>query len=306
MTTKTKPQNAFAVSMFDAIKSSLKGKDSSNANANFRDILRFEVGNTYLVRLLPNKKNPEKTFYHYFNHGWVSTATGKFMSVLCPQTYGETCPIDQERFKVWRDGTDQQKESVRPLKRRENWMVNVLVISDPTNSENEGKVKILRYGSQLNKIIDAAINGDDAKEYGAKIFDLSENGCTFRIKAESISENTRNWTTYTSSRFLPASEIPGMTEEKITEIDNSLHDLESMEERKSYAELKEMLSTHFYGNVEVDEEETPAPAATVVDEDDDDKIDLTPVGEEHEEVSETPTPAKAEDDQKLDDLLKDL
>ena len=298
MTTKPKPKNAFAVSMFDAIKSSLKQKDNPNVNANFRDILRFEVGNTYLVRLVPNIKNPEKTFFHYFNHGWTSLATGQFLSALCPSTYGEACPIDQERFKIWRNGTDQEKDSVRPLKRRENWMVNVYVISDPTNPENEGKVKILRYGAQLNKKIDAAINGDDAEEFGAKIFDLSENGCTFRIKAESISENARNWTNYTDSRFLPNSEIPGMTDEKIKEIHSSIHNLESMEERKSYGDLKEMLNTHFYAKIEMDAPAEPEPK-------DDDEIDLTP-SEETEEVDETPAAAPSEDNQNLDKLLAEL
>src|SRR5436190_23867944 len=138
MSTKTK--NTFAVSMFDTIKSSLKQKEATG-NVNFRDIIKFESGNTYLVRLVPNVKSPEKTFFHYFNHGWNSLATGKYFSVLCPSTGGEPCPICQERFRIWRSGTDEEKEAARDLKRKENWLVNVYVISDPTNSENEGKVK---------------------------------------------------------------------------------------------------------------------------------------------------------------------
>lgn len=307
-TTKTKSKNPFAKSMFEAIKSSLATKDATGGNTNFRDILRFESGNTYLIRLVPNIKNPEKTFYHYFNHGWNSLATGKFMSMLCPSTYGETCPIDQERFKIWRNGTEEEKNAIRPLKRKEAWMVNAYVISDPTNPENEGKVKIMRYGAQLNKIIEAAINGDDADEFGAKIFDLSENGCTFRIKAEPISENARSWTNYTSSRFLSSSEIPGMTDDKIKEIYGAIHDLESMEERKSYGELKDAMNTHFYQKISAEptavatKTETPEVA-------DEDELDLTPTKTSSNNVVDESQadPGQTDDsNQKLDELLADL
>jgi len=296
-------KNTFAPSMFESIRDSLKNSDNKN-NQSFRDILKFETGKTYLVRIVPNIKTPELTFFHYFNHGWTSFATGQFMSALCPSTYGETCPIDQERFKIWRNGTDQEKLMANAIKRKENWMCNVYVISDPTNPENQGKVKILRYGRQLHKIIDAAINGDDIVEYGAKIFDLTETGCTLRIKVETVAEGKKSWPTYASSRFLSPSEIEGMTEEKIQDIYGQLHDLEKVESRKTFEEIKEMLNTHYHVKINSNDPDWSINKKSeniIMDEGDDadDKIDMSPVKDPQKDAETT-------NDAAVEDLLRDL
>ena len=54
--------NVITSSMFESIKSALVKNNTQSKN---KDILKVEVGNTYTVRLLPNVKNPEKTFFHY-------------------------------------------------------------------------------------------------------------------------------------------------------------------------------------------------------------------------------------------------
>ena len=128
-------------------------------------------------------------------------------------------------------------------------MVNVYVVSDPKNPENNGTIKVLRYGRQLNKIIESAISGDDAAEYGAKIFDLSENGCNLRIKAELVSDKpgAPKYPTYTASKFLSPSAIEGLDEDKINSTYNNIYDLQTFLDHKSAEELKEVINVHFYG-----------------------------------------------------------
>jgi hypothetical protein len=232
----------FNPSMFDSIKESLLKKSTSSS---FQDFLKLEIGKTYLVRLLPTIENLDRTFYHYFNHIWKSLSTNELVSVLCPSTYGERCPIDEYRFKVYRSGSDSEKEQSKLLRRNENWLVNVYVISDPTNPENEGKVKTLRYGKQLNKIIRDALDGDDAEHFGHRVYDLTSAGCTFRIKVE---ENEGGYASYVSSKFLPASPVPNLTsEEKINEIYDSVKDLDSVYEHKSYEQIQQLLDVHYFG-----------------------------------------------------------
>ena len=169
-------------SMFASIKDALaKPAQGSSTTSN---IMRLKTGNTYVLRLVPNAKEPSKTFFHYYSHGWVSEATGQFQSAISPQTWGERDPIAEARYKISRTGTEEEKESARALNRKENWLINVYVAKDPDNPENEGKVKILRFGRQLHKIIMEAIEGEDADEFGAKIFDFSKNGCNLKIKVE--------------------------------------------------------------------------------------------------------------------------
>jgi len=230
--------------MFDSIKESLLKKTTSSS---FQDFLKLEIGKTYLVRLLPNVENLDRTFFHYYNHIWKSLSTNELVSVLCPTTYNERCPIDEYRFKVYRTGTDSEKEQSKLLRRNENWLVNVYVISDPTNSENEGKVKTLRYGKQLSKIIKEALDGDDAKYFGHRVYDLTSQGCTFRIKVE---ENEGGYASYTSSKFLPAGSIPGIddkNEDKINEIYDSVKDLDTVYEHKTYDQIQQLLDIHYFG-----------------------------------------------------------
>lgn len=228
--------------MFESIRESLQKKVTSSS---YQDFLKLEIGKTYVVRLLPNIENLDRTFFHYFNHMWTSLSTNQLTSVLCPSTYGERCPIDEYRFKVYRSGSESEKEQSKILHRNTNWLVNVYVVSDPTNPENEGKIKILRYGKQLNKVIVDATEGDDVQYFGHRVFDLSANGCSLRIK---VDKNEGGYASYTSSKFLPANTIIGVSEsaDTMNNIYDNVKALDKVFETKSYDEVQHLLDTHYF------------------------------------------------------------
>jgi len=254
----------FTQNMFDAIKTSLSNKNSENS---FKEIMKFEPGKTYLVRLVPNVSEPKNTIYHYYHHSWKSLATGQFVTTLCPSTYGESCPIDSYVLKTYNVGSTEDKARLKEITRKENWMVNAYVISDPTNSENEGKVKVIRYGKELAKIINNAIDGDDADEFGARIFDVAD-GCTFKIKCESRSASfgggNRMMTTYTSSKFMAPSKLDGVDQRKLDEIFNSVHDINKFSKPKSSSELQRMLDQHYFCISDVENTESSLNEETVI------------------------------------------
>jgi len=86
------------MSMFESIKGALAS--SSEGKSKFSEIMQTKPGNTYTVRLLPDGKSPVDTFFHYYNMGWNSFATGQYVQALSPQTFGERCPINEERFRL--------------------------------------------------------------------------------------------------------------------------------------------------------------------------------------------------------------
>lgn len=260
----------FNANMFESIKSALESAKTKQGGSKYKEILKLDAPATYVVRLLPNVKNPKETFLHYYHHGWNSIATGQYVNVASPSTWGERCPVSELYFKILRDGTDEEKARAKAnISRKENWMVNVYVVSDPKNAENNGTIKVLRYGRQLNKIIEAAISGDDSDEFGAKVFDLGPNGCNLRIKAELVSDKpgAPKYPTYTASKFLSPSEIEGLDETKISEIYESIHDLNGFVEHKSAAEIQQFIQTHFYGTEQADEADVKATVAEVEEED---------------------------------------
>jgi len=251
-------------SMFEAIKQSLSSsKNEGGGNGLYKEILKFVAGNTYQVRLVPNPNSPKETIFHHYTHGWNSNATGKYVTAMCPTTFGDTCPIDAYYLKTYRNGTDSEKEAAKVLSRKEGWLVNVYVISDPTNPENEGKVKILRYGRELAKIIESALEGDDASEFGVeKVFDVLS-GSTLRIKCENRTEKGRavsKMVTYASSKFLSPSSLD-LEEEDLEKIYESVHDLKAVNKQTTSAEMQRLLDEHFFnlttGSVAEEDEEEP-------------------------------------------------
>jgi len=280
--------STFNTSMFQSIKDALASSESKGS-ATFNEIMQTKVGNTFTVRLLPFAKDPSKTFFHYYNHGWNSFATGQYVQTLSPQTFGERDPIAEERFKVLRTGSEEDKEKMSAVRRLEKWLVNVYVIDDPANPDNNGKVKILRYGKQLQKIITEAIEGEDAEEFGPRIFDLGSEGVNFKIKVEQQGD----FPTYVSSRFTTAGKID-LSEDQQKDIYDGVFDLNEVFTLKSYDELKEMFNEHYYCKTGDEVQETSAPTPT-------------------ETPAETPTEPEpvavggndsVEED--IDDLLKDL
>ena len=275
--------STFNTSMFQSIKDALASSESKGS-ATFNEIMPTKVGNTYTVRLLPYAKDPSKTFFHYYNHGWNSYATGQYVQTLSPQTFGERDPIAEERFRVLRTGSEEEKEKMKAIRRLEKWLVNIYVVDDPANPDNNGKVKILRYGKQLQKIITEAIEGEDAEEFGPRIFDLGDDGVNFKIKVEQQGD----FPTYVSSRFTTAGKI-NLQEDKQKDIYDNGFDLNEVFTLKSYDDLKEMLNEHYYCKTEEAETATiaPEPAAT--------PTEPEPVGVVNDTVEED-----------IDDLLKDL
>jgi hypothetical protein len=225
--------------MFESIKSALAKNPSQSRN---KDILKLEVGNTYTVRLIPNIKDPAKTFFHYYTFGWTSFCTGQYVAAVSPSTFGAKDPIAETRYRLLRAGTEDEKNKAKSVLRAEKWLVNAYVINDPVNSENNGKTMIIRYGKQLHKIIMDAIEGEGSEDLGARIFDLSDKGCNLKIKVEQQGD----YPTYVSSKFMMPKAVEGLDKSKIDDVYKNIYDLESVFTVKSYDELKQMLDEHFF------------------------------------------------------------
>lgn len=224
--------------MFAAIQGSFDKGDKQSVD--YSNILKFEIGKTYKLRLMPYVDDPSETFFHYIEFGWTSKATDNYVSAISPSTAGEPCPISE----VWRKGF-QNKLNTSGIRRREQWMVNVYVVDDPSHPENNGTVKIFRYGKQIDKIIQQALQGDLSDELGKSIFDLSSNGYDFIVRCEKQQE----FPNYSNSSFARrASALPGIgdDENKIVELYGKVFKLKEMFKIKTYGALQKMLDEHYY------------------------------------------------------------
>lgn len=277
----------FNSNMFQSIKAALS-KDEDKVSGLYTEILKTTAGNTYTIRLLPYSKDPSKTFFHHYTHGWNSFATGKYVQALSPTTFNERDPISEERFRAMRTGTEDEKSRMGAVRRSEKWLVNVYVIDDPSNPDNNGKVKILRYGKQLQKIIMEAIEGEDSEEYGEKIFDLGSEGVNFKVKVEQQGD----YPTYVASRFTTTNKLK-LSEDEQKAIYDSTYDLTKVNSIKSYDELKQMIDDHIYVRTD---------AAPATESQSQSRISSPVI--ERRTVSQPVVETSVEDD--IDELLKDL
>lgn len=231
----------FTTSMFESIKEALANSEkSSGGNGLYREILKFKAGNTYVLRLLPNINSLKDSFYHYYVHGWNSFSTGEYVSAVSLQTIGQTDPIAVERFRIKKNGSEEEKAKAEQVKWQEQWFVNVYVVDDPVTPENNGTVKVMRFGKKLNKLVMSAISGDDSDEFGPRVFDLSANGCNLKLKAEKQGE----YVSYDSSRFTSPTDL-GLSEDRQKEIYNSIHELAAINPLKSEDEIIQIWKKHF-------------------------------------------------------------
>lgn len=284
---------AFTSNMFESIKSALT-KETPSASNKYKDILKTSVGNTYTVRLLPNVKDPSKTFFHYYSYTWKSFSNGQLVNVTSPATWGKRDIIAEERYRILRTGTEEEKAKAAAFNRSESWFVNVYVVNDPVNEENNGQVKVLRFGRQLHKIIMDAMQGEEAADFGPRIFDLSPNGCNFRIKVEKQGD----YPTYVSSKFALPKEIPGLDEDDYQGVYNKTFDLESFVTLKEDSEIRQLIDTHYYG-IEVNDVEPQAIKETVEE--------VIPAPTKSAPVKEEKkTPSSPLSDDTIEDLLKGL
>jgi hypothetical protein len=275
--------------IFQSIKNALS-KDTNNSSLG--EIIKMEPGNTYTVRLLP-AKDADKTFFHYYQHGWNSFANGQYVGALSLQTFGERDPIAEERYRIIRTGSDADKKKAETIKRAEKWLVNVYVVNDPVTPENNGKVKIMRYGKQLHTIIQDAISGESAEDFGPRVFDLGPNGVNLKVKVEKQGE----YPSYVTSKFAMPSEIKDLTEEKAKKVYESVFDLTKVFQVRSTDELKQMLAEHFYcvDTKATDDVEEEAPVVKPVA-----KVQSKP------EVKPAAKRASVDDEDEVEKLLADL
>jgi hypothetical protein len=122
---------------------------------------RDDQGNGFaIIRFLPTGAETPP-FVKYFTHRFKGI-NGWFWH-NCRTTFDEDCPCCElnrtviEPHGSWDATPDRDKQIVRNRKRAMYFTSNILVVSDPTNPENEGKVFLFRYGSKIMDKIKGAI-----------------------------------------------------------------------------------------------------------------------------------------------------
>lgn len=204
-----------------------------------------KAGNGYAVlRFLPAPKGEEMPWARVWSHGFQGP-TGKWYIENSLTTIGKPDPVSEMNNELWNSGSEANKEIARKQKRRLSYVVNVLVVSDPAHPENEGKVKLFKFGKKIFDKIKDAMQPEFPGDEPVNPFDFWK-GANFKLKIRKY-EGYRN---YDKSEFESPSALFEGDEAKLEEIwgtEASLVDFTDARHFKSYEELKKKLDSVLSG-----------------------------------------------------------
>ena len=213
-----------------------KAESNSYDDDRFWKPTRDKAGNGFaVIRFLPAQEGEDLPWVRYWDHGFKGP-TGLWYIENSLTSIGQQDPVSEMNSVLWNSGRDEDKAIARERKRRLHYVSNVLVISDPSNPENEGKVFLYKFGKKIfDKVMDV-MQPQFADEEPVNPYDFWE-GADFKVKIRKV----EGWINYDKSEFSAPSALHGGDDERIEEVYNKLYSLQDFmkpENYKSYDELK--------------------------------------------------------------------
>ena len=226
-----------------------------------------KAGNGYAVlRFLPSGEGQELPWVRYWDHGFKGP-TGLWYIENSLTSIGQPAPVGELNSRLWNSGVESDKDKARDQKRRLHYVVNMLVLQDPSNPTNEGKVFLYKFGKKIfDKIMDS-MQPEFADESPVNPFDFWE-GADFKLKIRNV-EGYRN---YDKSEFAAPTALYDADDTKLEAVYNQLHDLSEFSDPKNYksydelkAKLARVLGEEAVGGgaptvVQMNQMNEPAPA----------------------------------------------
>jgi len=197
-----------------------------------------KAGNGYaVIRFLPPPRGEELPWVRIWNHGFQGP-TGKWYIENSLTTIGKPDPVSELNNELWNSGSEANKEIARKQKRRLSYICNVYVVSDPANPQNEGTVKLFKFGKKIFDKIKDVMQPQFQDEEPFNPFDFWK-GADFKIKIRNV-EGYRN---YDKSEFASVTALFDSDDEieKVWGKEHSLADMCDARHFKSYEELKRKL-----------------------------------------------------------------
>ena len=194
-----------------------------------------KAGNGYAVlRFLPAAEGQELPWARYWDHGFKGP-TGLWYIENSLTSIGQPDPVGELNSRLWNSGYDEDKEKARAQKRRLHYVVNALVVQDPSAPHNEGRVVLYKFGKKIfDKIMDV-MQPQFADETPVNPFDFWD-GADFKLKIRQV-EGYRN---YDKSEFASPSQLFDGDETKLEEVYGKLHNLSEFTDPKNYKTYDEL------------------------------------------------------------------
>ena len=231
----------------ESLQKKMENMDKTN---NYKDD-RFwrpeldKAGNGFaVIRFLPAADGEDIPWVKLYSHGFKGPGGWFIENSLT--TLGQKDPVSEMNSRLWNSGVESDKDIARQRKRRLNYISNILVVSDPANPQNEGKIFLYKYGKKIFDKIQEAMNPEFQDEEAVNPFDYWK-GANFKLKVRKVS----GFVNYDKSEFESASALLDGDDEKLESLWKTQYKLDefvSESNFKSYDELKTRLDEVLRGD----------------------------------------------------------
>ena len=137
-------------------------------------------GNGYAVfRFLPAVQDEDLPWARLWSHAFQGP--GGWLIENSLTTLNKKCPISEANSLLWNSGVEADKDIARKRKRKLSYYANILIVSDSKHPENEGQVKLYRFGKKIFDKITEAMKPEFEDEKPINPFDFWE-GANFKLK----------------------------------------------------------------------------------------------------------------------------
>ena len=219
-------------------KLTTKSSDSYKDDRFWKPELDKSSNGYAVIRFLPACDGEDIPWARLFTHGFKGP--GGWYIENSRTTLGEKDPVSEMNTLLWNSGQDSDKDIARNRKRRLSYISNILVVSDPANPQNEGKIFLYKYGKKIFDKVNEAMNPEFADETPVNPFDFWE-GANFKLKVRKVA----GFINYDKSEFESASAIYDGDDSKLEELWKTQYALTEFTDPtnfKSYEELKAKLN----------------------------------------------------------------
>lgn len=200
---------------------SVTAKKTYEDDTNYWKLTKDKAGNaSAVIRFLPNADQEDIPFVRLYTHSFKDPSTNRWYIENSLSTIGGQDYVGEVNSELWNTGLDENKEIVRARKRKTNFISNILVIKDTGNPENDGTVRLFKYGKKIfDKIIQAAKPDETLGEDPINVFDTLE-GADFILRQTEVA----GFPNYDQSKFGSKKPITG-GQKRIDEVLAQCHDL---------------------------------------------------------------------------------
>ena len=217
----------------------LNEKGGSNTDERLWKPSVDKAGNGFaIIRFLPAHANAELPWTQVWSHAFQGPGGWYIENSLT--TIGKNDPVGELNRTLWNSGRESDKDIARKQKRKLSYYANVYIVKDSANPENEGQVKLYKFGKKIFDKITAAMQPEFEDEEPINPFDFWK-GANFKLKIKQVA----GFWNYDSSEF-------GKTEalldddaelEKIYDKIYDLSEFTAPDQFKTYEQLKARLDT---------------------------------------------------------------